>query len=165
MTGRVLQLTTALITIAADCAAQGTITTVAGTSQCCSSVDGSQATNAWIGVTGLALDKQGNIFFIDGVANKVRKVSTSGVITSIAGSGSLGYSGDGGSAINAKLSPGSGLSGVAVDGAGNVYFSDIGNAAIRKINAAGLISTVAGNGLPGYAGDGGAATSAQLQDP
>ena len=85
-----------------------------------------------------------------------------GEITTVAGNGTAGYSGDGGAAISAELgSP----SGVAVDSAGNIYIADTSNNRIRKVNTSGVITTVAGNGTPGYSGDGGPATSAELDDP
>lgn len=123
------------------------------------------------GSSGLAIDAQGNVYLTESATAKVRKIS-SGILSTIAGNGNFGYAGDGGQAINATLSLGSGgLSGLAVDGLGNVYFSDSANHVIRKINTAGVISTYAGNGtgagtgFGGFAGDNGPATSAQLDSP
>lgn len=124
-----------------------------------------------IGSNGLAIDAQGNVYLTDQSTARVRKIS-SGALSTIAGNGNFGYAGDGGPAINATLSSGAGgLSGLAVDSSGNVYFSDGGNNVIRKINTAGVISTYAGNGtgagtgFGGFAGDNGPATSAQLDGP
>lgn len=109
-----------------------------------------------------AIDASGNLYIADQGNNRVRKVNTAGIITTIAGTGVLGYGGDDSAATNAKLySP----SGVAVDGSGNVYIGDNGNHRIRKVNAAGIITTVAGTGATGYNGDGIAATAATLFSP
>jgi uncharacterized repeat protein (TIGR01451 family) len=142
----------------------GNITTVAGNGNCCSSTgDGGTATNAGIGTAyGLAVDSSGDLFISDISNNVVREVS-SGTITTVAGNGSLGYSGDGGSATNAKLSD---PFGVAVDASGNLYIADYGNLRIRMVSAAnGTITTVAGNGSCCYSGDGGPATKALVSYP
>jgi len=92
----------------------------------------------------------------------VRKVSTSGTITTVAGNGTFGFSGDGGPATSAGLSfP----LGVAVDAAGNLYIADSGNDRVRKVSTSGTITTVAGIGGCGFSGDGGPATNASLSDP
>jgi uncharacterized protein (TIGR03437 family) len=111
----------------------------------------------------LALDTAGNLYVCDG-SSRIRKISTAGIITTVAGNGSAGYAGDGGPATSAMLSS---PSGIAVDAAGNLFIADAGNERVRMVSAspAGVIFTVAGNGLPGYSGDGGPATSAQLSDP
>ena len=94
--------------------------------------------------------------------NCVFKLDRSGVITRVAGISAPGYSGDGGPAIDAQLSrPG----GLALDGAGNLFIADIDNHRIRKVSADGIITTVAGNGVPGFSGDGGPAIDAQLYLP
>ena len=94
--------------------------------------------------------------------NRIRKVDTNGIITTIAGNGSRAYSGDGGAATNASLaSP----YGVALDGSGDLYIADSGNNRIRKVDISGTITTVAGNGNGKYAGDGVAATNASLYAP
>jgi hypothetical protein len=99
---------------------------------------------------------------VDARCNAVRKVNSSGYISTIAGNGTSGYSGDGGPATNASLnSP----FGVALNSVGDVYISDKGNNVIRKIDTSGHISTVAGNGTSGYSGDGGPATNATMQSP
>jgi uncharacterized protein (TIGR03437 family) len=111
----------------------------------------------------MTLDAQGNIYIF--AADKVRKVSTSGVITTVAGNGNPGYTGDGGLATNASLFSAGSISGLAVDSGGNLYISDGENHVIRKVNTAGIISTIAGNGTPGFLGDGGQATKAELNFP
>ena len=113
---------------------------------------------------GVAVDSSGNIFIADTTNNVVRKVSVAGVITTIAGRfGQVGYAGDGGPASASLLwTP----SGVAVDAAGDVFIADTVNNVIREISVGtGNISTVAGNTTQGFAGDGGAATSANLYLP
>ncbi|MGD0500985.1 MAG: putative Ig domain-containing protein, partial [Bryobacteraceae bacterium] len=138
----------------------GIITTVAGSGPCGSSGDGGPATSATLGSPqGVAVDGSGNLYIADTNNNRIRKVSVGGIITTVAGNGSYGYSGDGGPAISAKLYY---PTGVAVDGSGNIYIADLENSAIRKVSPSGLITTVAGNGSFGYSGDGGPATSAQL---
>src|SRR5947207_1929313 len=98
------------------------------------------------GSSGLAIDAQGNVYLTESSTARVRKIS-SGTLSTIAGNGNFGYAGDGGPAINATLNLGAGgLSGLAVDSSSNVYFSDGSNNVIRKISAAGIISTYAGNG-------------------
>jgi uncharacterized protein (TIGR03437 family) len=109
-------------------------------------------------ITGVAVDNSGNLFLLD--QTRVREVS-GGVVTTIAGNGAFGYSGDGGPALSAEWRQ---PNGIAVDASGNVYIADTGNNRIRRI-ANGVITTVAGNGAAGFAGDGGAATSAELSSP
>ncbi len=112
--------------------------------------------------TGIAIDSSGNIYFCDTRNHRVRKIGTDGKIRTIAGTGEKGETGDGGDALKAKLnSP----TGVAVDAAGNVYIADQMNHRIRKVDANGIITTVAGTGLPGYSGNGGLATQARLFYP
>jgi sugar lactone lactonase YvrE len=124
-------------------AAVGTITTVAGNAGCGFSGDGGPAANsALLASYGIAVDSAGNIYVADGNNNRVRKISTSGIITTVAGGGTANP-GDGGQATNAQLnSP----SGIALDGAGNLYIADTFNYRIRKVDSSGIISTVAGNG-------------------
>ena len=107
---------------------------------------------------GVAVDSAGNVYIADTYNNRIRKVSN-GMITTVAGNGTAGFSGDNGPATSAQLS---GPSGVAVDSAGNLYIADTGNNRIRKVSN-GVITTVAGGGT--QLGDNGPATSAQLTLP
>ena len=145
-------------------ASTGVITTFAGTGTAGYSGDGGAATSAQLSLPqGVAVDASGNLYIADG-GSVVRKVAaSSGTISTVAGTGKAGYSGDNGPAASATLNfP----SGVAVDGSGNVYIADTSNNRVRKVSAAsGAITTVAGNGTAGYGGDGAAATSAELNNP
>jgi len=127
--------------------------------------DGAAATSAELyDPTGVAVDSAGNIYIAEQNNNRIRKVSTSGNISTVAGNGTKVYSGDGGAAISAELNQ---PAGVAVDSAGNIYIADYVNHSIRKVDTSGKISTVAGDG-PGngsYNGDGILATSAELYYP
>ena len=140
----------------------GIISTVAGNVNSPGYIgDGGAATSANLNnPSGVAVDTAGNIYIADALNNRIRKVNTNGIISTVAGNGKQGYSGDGGAATSASLSLPSGL---AVDAVGNIYIAE--GQRIRKVNTSGVISTVAGNGTDGYSGDGGAATSASLNDP
>jgi len=141
----------------------GIITTVAGTGAAGYSGDNVLATTSKIsGSTGVAVDTNGNLYIADVGNNRIRLVTAStGIITTIAGTGTAGFSGDGGSAIVAKIS---GPRCITLDDTGNIYFSDAGNQRIRKITiATGDINTVAGGGTAGYAGDGTVATLATVK--
>ena len=142
---------------------KGIITTIAGTGNSGFSGDGGPASSAELsGPSTLALDASGNIYIADNGNQRVRKITTDGIISTIAGSGAVGYGGDGGNAINAKfINP----VGVALDKFGNIYITDQGNNRIRKINESGIITTYAGNGEEGYLGDGAMATDAKLGLP
>ncbi len=146
----------------------GVISTIAGSGSGGYSGDGGPATNAKLsGPVAVALDALGNLFIADSINNRIRKVGVNGVITTVAGTGSRAYSGDGGLATNAALATPSAL---AVDIFGNVFFADEGNNRIRKVDPSGVITTVAGIGpaypVPGgYGGDGGLATNAALYHP
>jgi NHL repeat len=134
----------------------GVIATVAGNGTMGFSGDGGPATSAQIGYSvGVAVDSAGNLYLVDNYT-RIRKVS-SGVITTVAGNGTGGYSGDGVPATSASISPW----GVAVDGAGSLYIADFSNNRVRKVSG-GIITTVAGTGVSGFSGDGGPATSAQI---
>jgi sugar lactone lactonase YvrE len=143
----------------------GTISTFAGNGNAGFSGDGGAATSAEMNLPwGISKDFSGNIYIADSYNNRIRKVNIStGVITTFAGNGTAGYSGDGGAATSAELSfP----CGIASDASGNIYIVDKNNNRIRKVNiSTGNISTFAGNGTAGYSGDGGAATSAELNLP
>ena len=139
----------------------GTITTIAGNENGGFSGDGGPATNASLGGPfGVAIDSFGNLYIADFENNRIRKV-TGGTITTVAGNGNQGFSGDGGPATSAPLHQ---PAGVAVDSAGNLYIADSWNYRIRKV-AGGTITTVAGNGAYRFSGDGGPATNASLNQP
>ena len=140
----------------------GVISNFAGTGTAGSSGDGSAATGAQLnGPQGLAVDSAGNLYIADTQNNRVRKVS-GGTISTVAGSGTAGFAGDGAAAASAQLNL---PFGVAVDTAGNLYIAEFGNNRVRKVTAGGTISTLAGNGVSGYSGDGGQATGAMLNGP
>jgi uncharacterized protein (TIGR03437 family) len=141
----------------------GTITTVAGNGAVGFSGDGGPATRASLNnPIGLAVDASGNLYIADTYNHRIRKISPDGAITTVAGSGVASYSGDGGAATAAGLNK---PIGVAVDAAGSLYIVDADNARIRKVPRGGIITTVAGNGIAGYSGDGGPAVSASLYYP
>jgi hypothetical protein len=141
----------------------GIINTIAGTNSAGFSGDGGLAINAELdSSSGVAVDSSGNVFIADEGNNRIRKVDVTGTITTLAGNGSASYSGDGGPATNASLNR---PYGVAVDSSGNVFIVDEGNNRIRKVDVNGTITTLAGNGSAGYAGDGGPATNASLNQP
>jgi uncharacterized repeat protein (TIGR01451 family) len=143
----------------------GNWTAVAGTGEAGFSGDGGPALSAKLGEPrSISLDNNGNIYFLDTLNIRVRKVDTSGNISTIAGTGVAGYSGDGGPAIKAQIAGGSGP-GVFADSLGNVYIADTANQRVRKIDSSLNINTVAGTGLRGYNGDNILATSAQLNGP
>jgi len=125
--------------------------------------DGGPATDAQTsGVAGLALDASGNLYISEVQNSDVRKVDTNGIITTVAGNQQFGYAGDGGPATNAKFN---GPTDVRIDAAGDIYVADSSNNRIRKVNAAGTISTIVGDGNYGYVGDGGLASAAQFAGP
>jgi len=111
---------------------------------------------------GMAQDRHGNTYITDEGEQRVRKVTSAGVISTFAGTGIAGFSGDGGPATSAKISS---PVGVTVDAAGDIVFADAGNNRVRKINTAGIISTIAGNGIQGYSGDNGPAIDASMNVP
>lgn len=122
--------------------------------------DGDFATNVTLNVVyGTAFDSAGNLYVADLSNNRIRKVDTNGVITTVAGNGIYDYSGDGGAATNASLKN---PIGVALDAWGNLFIADQNNFRIRKVDTSGVITTVAGTGSIGFSGDGGSATNAKL---
>src|SRR5262245_2284598 len=139
----------------------GTISTEAGNGvQSVTTTNGVPATNSALGFPyGLTLDSTGNLYFTDGAQNLVRKVSPAGIISTVAGNGTAGFSGDNGSALAASLN---GPAAVATDKVGNLYISDSGNLRIRKVSPNGVITTIAGTGRATYSGEGGPAAKASL---
>ncbi len=141
----------------------GIITTKAGTGRNAFSGDGGQARNATLAFPrGLALDSQGSLYVVDSLNHRIRKIDPDGTIRTIAGNGIPTFAGDGGPAVNASIAL---PEGIAIDAAGNLYIGDTSNQRVRKINAQGIISTLAGNGQKTYSGDGGPATAAALDAP
>ncbi|HYL35778.1 MAG TPA: hypothetical protein VEV17_07695 [Bryobacteraceae bacterium] len=144
-------------------ALDGTISTVAGTFSLSSTGDGGPATAAAIGnPAGIAFDAAGNLYFSDAFNHVVRRIDTSGMISTYAGNGTIGFSGDGGLATEAQLQRPLGL---AFDSVGNLYIADSQNHRIRCVAPDGTITTVAGSASSGFSGDNGAATSARLLFP
>ncbi|MEP6962948.1 MAG: hypothetical protein ABI995_12780, partial [Acidobacteriota bacterium] len=139
----------------------GAVTLIAGANGFPTNLgDGGPATAAKItSPTGLAFDKSGNLYIAENFASRVRKVTPQNIISTFAGTGERGYSGDGGPATQAKLAA---PTDVKVDRDDNVYIADISAAVVRKVDSTGTIRTVAGNGTHGFSGDGGKATEAQL---
>ncbi len=141
----------------------GVMTRFAGNGRAGNTGDGAQAASAQLLFPmGIAVDGAGNIFVADRDAAVVRRIAPTGVIQTVAGNGTPGYTGDGGPATSAQLN---GPFAVAVDAQGNLFIADTGNLVVRKVAVDGTISTYAGSGTLGFAGDGGAATNAWLNGP
>ena len=143
----------------------GTITTVAGNNTAGAGFggDGGAGTSAQLNQpSGVAVDSSGNVFIADTVNNRIRKLTSGGTITTAAGTGVAGFSGDGLAGTKAMLNA---PRGIAVDAFNNLYIADSGNQRIRKLASNGIITTVAGTGVAGFSGDGGFATSAQINRP
>jgi hypothetical protein len=139
----------------------GIITTVAGGGSNLS--DGVPATSAELEFPcGVVFDTSGNMYVTEQTGARVRKVNTSGYISTMAGTGLKGYSGDNGPATNAELD---GPYGIGLDKTGNIYITDVANGTIRKVDNSGIITTIAGTGTQGFNGDGIAATTAELASP
>ena len=146
-------------------AVSGTISTFAGNGNAGASADGTAAISSTIDLpVALAMDAADNLFFADAATHRVRRIdAVTGVIRTVAGNGIQGYSGDGGPALTAEIDSPWGL---ALDAAGNLYLADTHNHRVRRVDAvSGVITTVAGNGQPGFAGDSGAALSARVDLP
>jgi sugar lactone lactonase YvrE len=145
----------------------GTISTVIGNGTEGSDGDGGPASEARIGlVYQIAVDAAGNLYFADWLANRVRRVGTDGIVQTVVGNGEAMHAGDGGPATEASINH---PVGIAVDRSGNLFIGESANGTydqyIRKVSPQGVISTFAGNGEPGFGGDGGPATAASLSLP
>ncbi len=141
----------------------GTLTRVAGTGRSGISGDGGPALNAQLQFPdGIAFDPAGNLYFTERDANVIRRISSAGIITTFAGTGTAGYAGDGGAAIAAQFN---GPTGLTFDRAGNLFVADTGNNMVRRIAPDGTVAKVAGSGYAGYGGDGAPAISAGLNEP
>jgi sugar lactone lactonase YvrE len=141
----------------------GIVTTVAGNGHHGYSGDGAAATNASFNdAYNLATDNVGNLYICDGGNNCIRKVTPDGIISTVAGTGTAGYNGDNMPATHAYLNK---PTGVCVDDFGNIFIADSYNNRVRLVSPAGIITTIAGTGTPGFFGDGGPAVAAYLDDP
>ncbi len=138
------------------------ISTIAGNYTRGFSGDGAAATSAELaGPQALAVDSSGNLYIVDEINSRIRKVTSGGTISTVAGNGTQGYAGDGAAASSAELNA---PYAIKVDSAGNLYIADLGNFVVRKVTGT-TISTIAGNSQGGYSGDGGPATAAMLNHP
>ena len=138
-------------------------TTFAGTGAAGYTGDNGPAVSAALNKpSALAIDSANNLYILDTNNSVVREVSTAGTITTVAGNGTVGYSGDGGSATSASLNLPYGLS---IDSSGNLDIADSGNNVVREVSTAGVITTIIGDGTPGFSGDGGPGVSAALSNP
>jgi len=169
-TGQAVLLSQGRVALAAPAAARvllidvmGATRVLAGNGSVGFSGDGGPAVAAQFdNPTAVAADMAGNLYVADTGNNRVRRISPSGQITTVAGDGEEGYGGDGGPAVDASFDS---ISGVAVDGQGNLFISDTGNNRVRKVDAQGIVTTVAGTGDPGFDGDGAVAAVARLNTP
>ena len=124
--------------------------------------DGGQATAAHFNKPrGIIADNAGNVYICDHNNYRVRRVDVTGIVTTVAGNGTMGNSGDGGMATDAQIEP----EAITIDGTGNLVISDFYNRTIRKVNISGIITNVTGLGVFGFSGDGGPATAAEIADP
>lgn len=141
----------------------GTVSLLAGTGDSGTSGDGGPATQARLDLPwGLAGAPDGSVYIADSRANRVRRVDPAGIITTVVGTGEAGFSGDGGPGVDAQLSEPVDLS-IGPDG--SLYIADLGNHRVRRLDPSGTLTTVAGSGREGHSGDGGPATSADLDGP
>lgn len=141
----------------------GTISTIAGDGTGGFSGDNNPAINGELdNPLGIVVDTGGNLYIADSSNNRIRKVGTNGILSTIAGDGTANYLGDGGGGGSAEFSNPAGM---AMDANGNLYIADSDNGVIREFSATGVVSTVAGTGINGFSGDGGPATKAQLNGP
>lgn len=141
----------------------GRISTIAGNGTRGASGDGGPATQAQLqDPSALALAADGTLFVADTANSRIRAVRPDGTISTVAGNGGDGFSGDGGPAVSAQISAPSGL---ALDNRGDLFFSDTANNRVRVIHPNGIVTTLAGTGVPGFGGDGGPAPNAQLNSP
>ncbi|HYD20485.1 MAG TPA: T9SS type A sorting domain-containing protein [Flavipsychrobacter sp.] len=159
-----LKLLSFCLFLSVSSSAQGIINTIGGDGGAGYTGDGGQATAAKIeGPRRATLDAAGNIYFVHQGGHRVRKITPAGIITTVAGTGTPGFSGDGGPATAAQLNV---PSDVIVDSAGNLYIADLQNYRVRKVDGTtGIISTIAGNGQNGITGNGGPATAASIFIP
>jgi sugar lactone lactonase YvrE len=143
--------------------ASGMITTICGNDSTGFFGDGGPATAGQLdSARQVAFDRSGNIYICDMGNNRIRKINTAGILSTFAGNGAAAYGGDGGPATAAQINQ---PNGIYFDATGNAYISENRSARIRMINTSGIISTFAGNGTPGYNGDGGPATAAMINLP
>ena len=139
------------------------ITNFAGTGTASWSGDGGSAKQATLNNPySVAVDTLGNVYIVEGGNNDIRKVAANGIISTIIGTGTATYSGDGGKATDASINA---PTSVTIDKFGNIYIADYGNNRVRKVDTKGIITTIAGNGIASYSGDGGLATAASLNGP
>lgn len=140
----------------------GELSLVAGNGDLVARGDGGLAIQAGMYVIGLARDQEGNLYLADHGNHRIRRVDTQGIITTVAGTGRPGYGGDGGIATQAELNSPVAL---VFDRSGTFYISDYVNHRIRRVDSQGRITTLAGNGQPGFSPDGTPATQAQINSP
>ena len=144
-------------------APDGIISTVAGTGTAGTANEGSAATSAQLNnPLSMVMDSSGNIYVAENAGNRVYKFKVGGILTRFAGTGVSGYTGDNAPATSAKLNA---PQGIGIDSNRNIYIGDTSNHCIRKVTPGGTITTIAGTGTAGFAGDGGPATSALLNQP